>query len=121
MNGKVPGEFPGFVTIAPQMLRDNEGVTVRDTYPNVRDNECLNVHARQCQETGQNGGGYRRYPPHVPFTQPVSRSDVPVKMSRQQRLQSFAAWVNAGRPWPPPVGLVSSCLTPLVRARREKW
>jgi hypothetical protein len=90
--------------------------TNRDTNRDIQDCLCS---ANRDGNRDKTGEGIGDTPPmsrltvgHVPF--------VPSRMSRHQRRQSFAAWIASGRPWPPPIGLVSSCLTPLVRARREK-
>jgi hypothetical protein len=91
--------------------------TNRDTNRDIQECLCSADRDGNRDKTGEGIGDTHPNVPiaggHVPF--------VPSRMSRQQRRQSFAAWVNAGRPWPPPLGLVSSCLTPLVRARRERW
>jgi hypothetical protein len=116
------GEFPGFGSIAPRNLRDNEGSDVRDKYPDVRDNERIKVQARQSEKTGHGGGGDWKSPPLVPFAQPVSRCDVPLPFAkRQERRAAFAAWQAEGAPWPPPAGLASACLERLTRRHRNGW
>lgn len=45
----------------------------------------------------------------------------PPRLNRRQRRETFAAWTAAGKPWPPPAGLTSSCITPLLRKRQEQW
>jgi hypothetical protein len=97
----------------------------RDTNRDIQDSLCF---LRRDEKRDISGVGIGDTPPmsrlasgHVPHVPCPDVPDVPVHLdSRAARRAAFATWIAAGRPWPPPAGLVSACLTPLVRPGRER-